>query len=72
MADQVQIKILKDGTIKSEIVGEVSEANHDLAEAFLARIAELTGGETVRSPRPHSHGEVEHTHTHTHKKTEEH
>lgn len=63
-----QIEILADGTIKSTS-GKWGAQNHATAEAFLAMVAKLTGGDVDRrahgSHATHSHhGGQEHTHTH--------
>jgi hypothetical protein len=55
--DEIQIEILADGTIRCE-VDSISNANHLVADKFLAWIAEQAGGQKSRQRRG--------THTHTH------
>lgn len=59
--DRMKITILADGTIKTTS-DEISPANHQNAEEFLAMMARLAGGETVREART----DVEHQHQHDH------
>lgn len=56
MSDRIVYEILKDGTVKWQIDGEISEANHTKASEFLQAIARRLGGEVV----------VEHTHPEHH------
>lgn len=60
--DVLNIRILEDGTIRTETVGHVTPANHQSAEAFLADVARQTGGQVTRNKRPNS----AHSHHHTH------
>lgn len=62
--DRMSIKILEEGTIRTEIAGSVSAPNHQNAEAFLKEFALLTGGPVTRQRRGipgHVHG---HSHAH--------
>lgn len=66
-ADEIQIEILEDGTIKST-TDKVSGANHANAEQFLRYVGQLAGGETTtrnRKGHHHTHGH-DHTHDHDH------
>lgn len=67
MADNIEIEILPDGTIKTS-TDKVSMPNHANAEAFLREMARLAGGPTERK-RKHGHA---HTHTHDHVHDHEH
>lgn len=68
--DKMTIEILRDGTIKTTVVGEISPASHDSAESFLRDVARLAGGETTREAREgaehhhHHHHEDGHSHSH--------
>lgn len=66
-ADALTIEILEDGTIRTT-TDAVSGANHANAEQFLAYIATLAGGETIRTKRgdaqAHQHHHDGHTHSH--------
>lgn len=63
--DRIRCVVLKDGTIKSTVVGSISEANHSTAENFFQELARLTGGEVTRTPL--TEGELhEHHHQHGH------
>ena len=66
MADEIQIDILADGTIRWT-TGKVGAANHSIAERFLAEAAALAGGKVVvqKQGKAHTHGH-EHGHTHEH------
>jgi hypothetical protein len=65
MADEIEIEILADGTIKSQ-TSKVSAQNHQNAEGFFAWIGKLTGGRATRDRRG-THAHVQHTtDTHTH------
>ena len=56
-ADDIQIEILPDGTIKSS-TDPIGGANHSSAEQFLRFMATLAGGDTTRTRK------AGHTHTH--------
>jgi hypothetical protein len=64
--DKLTIEILPDGTIKTSS-DQVSQANHDNAEKFLAAMARLAGGSTSRvskkgAPVHHHHEGGKHVH----------
>ncbi len=66
MADEIQIEILADGTIKSE-TGKIAGTNHTAAEAFFKLLEEKTGGKATRTRRgkatAHAHHQrQQHTH----------
>jgi len=68
MADEFQIEVLEDGTIKSS-TDKISGPNHSSAENFLREMARMAGGTTTRTKKPnakheHSHGHGEHEHQH--------
>lgn len=52
--DKISITILPDGTIRTE-TDQISPANHQSADQFLAFLAKLTGGETMRTKRKEAH-----------------
>ena len=52
MADQMNIEILADGTIKVT-TDRISPANHSTAEAFMRSLPQVCGGEQTRK---HKHG----------------
>lgn len=60
MADTLNVTILPDGTIRTEVIGHVSAPNHARAEAFLGEVLRLAGGEVQRTKRGHAH-HVQHT-----------
>jgi hypothetical protein len=65
MADNIQIEILEDGSLKI-ITDKVSNPNHAGAESLIRELTTGMGGEATRVRRGHVH---EHTHdgvTHTH------
>lgn len=62
MSDHMRITILADGTLKTE-TDSVSDANHSLAEDFLAFVARLTGGPVTRDSRPDAE-HLQHDHSH--------
>lgn len=62
MADTFTVEILPDGTVKTT-TDPISPANHQSAEAFLAGVQHLTGGEVKRTRRGNTHS---HTHHHHH------
>ena len=68
--DKMTIEILRDGTIKTTVVGEISPASHDSAESFLRDVSRLAGGPTVREARegadPHHHHHHDEGHHHSH------
>lgn len=55
--DTIDIQILPDGTIKSDVNGHISPANHSLAEGFFKLLNELTGskGQRTRKSQTHVH-----------------
>jgi len=68
MADQIEIEILPDGTIKTS-TDRVSMPNHATAEAFLRDMARLAGGQVKRERKQgvvhtyaHHHGHEHHHH----------
>lgn len=67
MPDSIRFEVLKDGTIKSTVVGQISEANHSTAENLFADMARLTGGPVTRTPIEDSdHHQHQHGHEHQH------
>ena len=67
--DTLRFEILKDGTIKTTIAGQISEANHSTAENLLEDIARLTGGPVTRTALEggeRHHHQHEHGHEHQH------
>ena len=62
MADEMQIEILADGTMKVT-TSKVSMANHMSAEKFMKGIASLLGGAVDKVKRK---GRTSHTHGHSH------
>lgn len=71
MSDTMKIKILDDGTVKLEVEGSISDANHLTAEGLVRKLAERLGGKEVvdhqKQPdlshgHSHGHGEGQHTH----------
>lgn len=62
--DIITIEILPDGTVKTT-TDPISPANHQSAEAFLAGVTQLTGGDVQRKRRG-AHHHHHHTHTHAH------
>ena len=69
MADKIIIKVLEDGTIRTE-TDKVSAPNHGNAESFLRKMFELAGGFITRKAK-HSHTHA-HGHEHTHEDEHEH
>lgn len=68
MRDTMRIKVLEDGTIRTE-TDPISPAVHASAEQFVRDLATLAGGDTTRKARhehthahTHSHAEADHTH----------
>lgn len=61
--DSIDVTILPDGTIRSEVNGTISPANHSNAEAWFRLLDELTGTKGKRTRRSHTHV---HTHEHDH------
>lgn len=61
--DTIDISILPDGTIKSDINGHISPANHSGAEAFFRLLNELTGSKGQRTRKSQTHV---HQHGHDH------
>lgn len=53
--DTLNVTILPDGTIRTEVIGHVTAPNHARAEAFLAEVTRLSGGEVQRTKRGHAH-----------------
>lgn len=62
MADEIQIEILEDGTVKFT-TDKISGVNHVSADELLAEIDKLLGGKVIRSKRPEKH---HHQHNHQH------
>ena len=62
--DTLIIDILEDGTIRVE-TDQISPANHLNADQFLKFLAELAGGEVVKTKNRHAHT---HHHAHEHAK----
>lgn len=68
--DKLKVKILEDGTIRVDVDGEISAANHVTAEGFVTLLAERAGGKVdVVQKNPdlhlghgHDHGEGTHQH----------
>lgn len=71
MADQIQITILEDGTIKAE-TDRISAANHQTAEAFMRNLAVAGGGEQKRQHKGGLLGEAAHTLAHALGKAHQH
>lgn len=62
MSDTLRLVILEDGTIRTE-TDRVSAPNHQSAEAFLATVTKLTGGDATRQRKGHHHHHhAEHVH----------
>lgn len=61
MADEIQIEILADGTIKSS-TGKIGGVNHQSAEAFLADVEKKAAGETKRTRRGSAPAKAHHHH----------
>lgn len=64
-SDKMKITILPEGTLKLEVEGAISDANHLQAEGLVRRLAERLGGtvEVTQKQPDHSHG---HGHGHSH------
>jgi hypothetical protein len=65
MADEIRIKVLKDGSVRIN-TDTISEANHGNAEALLSDIMTRMGGDMERVEKEghthsHEHG-INHTH----------
>lgn len=67
MADVIDVFILPDGRMKTQ-TGEVSAANHMLAEKLFRELAMLSGGESKREANK-KEGHSHHGHTHSHDDT---
>jgi len=68
MVDTIKIEILEDGTISID-TDSISGQNHVSADAFLAEITKLAGGERVTNKKRikgayavHKHGSFIHSH----------
>lgn len=64
MTTTIKGEILKDGTLKF-VTSTVDQENHQNAEAFMALVSKLTGGDTQRAARG-DHGHAHHHHDHHH------
>jgi hypothetical protein len=68
-ADELQIEILEDGTIKTT-TSKISMANHKAADLFLEMLAKELGGSVTKQKRSqksgHVHTGLSHSHDHSH------
>ena len=61
MADEIQIEILADGTIKSN-TNKISGVNHSAAEQFFKVLEEKTGEKATRTRRTGAKAHAHHQH----------
>ena len=60
MADQMQVEILEDGTVKVTIPGSIGAANHTTAQRLLDGLNALMGGGEVKVEKLHGHDHHHH------------
>lgn len=66
--DVIEVTRLEDGTVRTDVKGEVSFTNHGSAEEALSMVEKLLGGETVIEKQGHAehHHGISETHKHSH------